>query len=29
LERLISRPTAEFCAEVKSINEEKEKHFAD
>ena len=29
LERLITRPTAEFCAEVKSINEEKEKHFAD
>ena len=29
LERLISRPTAEFCAEVKSINEEKEQHFAD
>ena len=29
LERLISRPTAEFCAEVKSLNEEKEKHFAD
>ena len=29
LERLISRPTAEFCAEVKSINEEKEKHFVD
>ena len=29
LERLISSPTAEFCAEVKSINEEKEKHFAD
>jgi DnaK suppressor protein len=29
VERLISRPTAEFCAEVKSINEEKEKHFAD
>ena len=29
LERLISIPTAEFCAEVKSINEEKEKHFAD
>ena len=29
LPRLISRPTAEFCAEVKTINEEKEKHFAD
>ena len=29
VERLISRPTAEFCAEVKSINEEKEKHFVD
>ena len=29
LERLISRPTAEYCAEVKTINEEKEKHFAD
>ena len=29
LEMLITRPTAEFCAEVKSINEEKEKHFAD
>ena len=27
--RLISRPTAEFCAEIKSINEEKEKHFID
>ena len=29
LERLISRPTAEYCAEVKTINEEKEKHFVD
>ena len=29
LEMLITRPTAEFCAEVKSINEEKEKHFVD
>ena len=29
LERLITRPTAEFCSEVKSINEEKEKHFVD
>ena len=29
LPRLISRPTAEFCAEIKTINEEKEKHFAD
>lgn len=27
LERLITRPTAEYCAEVKIINEEKEKHF--
>ena len=29
IERLISRPTAEYCAEVKTINEEKEKHFID
>ena len=29
LERLITRPTAEYCAEVKTINEEKEKHFVD
>ena len=29
IERLISRPTAEFCAEVKTVNEEKEKHFID
>ncbi|MBL6811187.1 MAG: TraR/DksA C4-type zinc finger protein [SAR86 cluster bacterium] len=29
LERLISRPTAEYCAEVKTINEEKEKHYVD
>ena len=29
VERLISRPTAEFCAEVKTVNEEKEKHFID
>ena len=29
LARLISRPTAEFCAEIKTINEEKEKHFVD
>ena len=29
LRRLLSRPTAEYCAEVKTINEEKEKHFAD
>ena len=29
LERLITRPTAEYCAEVKTINEEKEKHFID
>ena len=29
IEMLISRPTAEFCAEVKTVNEEKEKHFID
>ena len=29
LRRLLSRPTAEYCAEVKTINEEKEKHFVD
>ena len=29
IERLISRTTSEFCAEVKTVNEEKEKHFID
>jgi len=29
IQRLLIRPTAEFCAEIKTINEEKEKHFID
>ena len=29
IERLIIRPTAEFCADIKYINDDQEKHFAE
>ena len=29
LERLIIRPTAEFCADIKFINDDQERHFAE
>ena len=29
IERLIIRPTAEFCADIKFINDDQEKHFAE
>ena len=29
IERLLIRPTAEFCADIKYINDDKEKHFAE
>ena len=29
IERLLIRPTAEFCADIKYINDDQEKHFAE